>query len=45
MPRHFSSEKDLNVIYDEGQEVLEMYIITGGEVGAGFKLLDQPIDN
>jgi hypothetical protein len=27
MPRSFSHEKERNVIYDEGQEVLEMYFI------------------
>jgi hypothetical protein len=43
MPRHFSSSDEKNVIYDEGMEVLEMYFIQSGQVGAGFKLFDQPL--
>ena len=27
VPRHFSSNAGVNIIYDEGQEVLEMYFI------------------
>jgi hypothetical protein len=29
-PRHFSEKEDENVIYDEEEEVLEMYFITQG---------------
>ena len=43
-PRFFSNHVDKNVIYDEGQTVLEMYFIQSGAVGAGYKLIDQPLD-
>ena len=35
-PRHFSSHVDECVIYDEEEEVLEMYFIISGTVGIGF---------
>ena len=31
-------EKDENVIFDEEEDVLEMYFIVSGTVGVGFKL-------
>lgn len=35
-PRQFSANEDENVIYDEEDEVLEMYFVTDGIVGVGF---------
>ena len=37
-PRHFSEKEDENVIYDEEEEVLEMYFITQGQVGIGYHM-------
>lgn len=36
MPRYFSSAHNANVVYEEGQEVQEMYFIQTGEIGVGF---------
>ena len=38
MPRLFDPEGDDMVIYDEEQDVLEMYFIIEGVVGVGFSL-------
>lgn len=35
-PRHFSEKEEENVIYDEEEEVLEMYFILNGLVGIGY---------
>ena len=35
-PRSFSEKDDECVIYDEEEEVLEMYFILNGTVGIGF---------
>ena len=43
-PRHFSEKEDENVIYDEEEEVLEMYFILNGTVGIGFHTYQQPLD-
>lgn len=37
-PRHFSAGEEENVIYDEEDEVLEMYFITSGSIGVGYHL-------
>jgi hypothetical protein len=37
-PRHFTSDDDENIIYDEEAEVLEMYFIMSGVVGIGYHL-------
>ena len=39
MPRLFEPEGDDSVIYDEEQEVAEMYFILEGVVGIGFSLI------
>jgi hypothetical protein len=38
LPRNFSDSDDCNVIYDEEEEVLEMYFIISGTVGVGYHL-------
>ena len=38
MPRHFSDKEEENVIFDEEDEVLEMYFIVSGQVGIGYHL-------
>jgi len=38
MPRNFTENEDENIIYDEEEEVLEMYFITSGTVGVGYHL-------
>ena len=43
-PRHFSEKEDENVIYDEEEEVLEMYFITQGQVGIGYHMYQQPLE-
>ena len=42
-PRHFSENQDQSVIYDEEEEVLEMYFIVSGTVGIGYHLFQQPL--
>ena len=42
-PRHFTEREDENVIYDEEDEVLEMYFIISGTVGVGYHLYQQPL--
>jgi hypothetical protein len=37
-PRHFTDKEDENVIYDEEEEVLEMYFVISGTVGVGYHL-------
>ena len=44
MPRNFSCKPEENVIYDEEEEVLEMYFITAGTVGVGYHLYQQPLE-
>lgn len=44
MPRNFSCNPEENVIYDEEEEVLEMYFITAGTVGVGYHLYQQPLE-
>jgi len=39
LPRKFDSTDDDKVIYDEDQEVSEMYFVQDGFVGIGFTLL------
>lgn len=43
-PRHFSSEPDENIIYDEEEEVDEMYFIMTGTVGVGYHMYQQPLE-
>jgi hypothetical protein len=38
MPRHFTEHEGENIIYDEEEEVAEMYFITSGTVGVGYHL-------
>ena len=35
-PRSFSDKKGESMIYDEDEEVLEMYFIISGEVAVGY---------
>lgn len=44
MPRIFSKAEDENVIYDEEDEVLEMYFVMNGSVGVGYHLFQQPLE-
>ena len=39
MPRQFQSIEEDHIIYDEEDEVPEMYFITEGVVGIGFSLV------
>ena len=39
MPRRFEATDDDQIIYDEEEEVPEMYFITEGIVGIGFSLV------
>lgn len=39
MPRQFSTDEDDRLIYDEEEEVPEMYFFTEGQVGIGFCLV------
>ena len=43
-PRHFSEKDEENVIYDEEEEVLEMYFILNGTVGIGYHTYQQPLE-
>ena len=42
-PRNFSDKEDQNIIYDEEEEVNEMFFILNGTVGIGFHLYQQPL--
>ena len=35
-PRKFLGHEELSLIYDEGDEVQEMYFIVSGDVGVGY---------
>jgi len=37
-PRRFSDSEEENIIFDEEEEVLEMYFIISGTVGVGYHL-------
>jgi hypothetical protein len=37
-PRFFSNKLDENIIYDEEENVQEMYFIMEGKVGVGYHL-------
>ena len=39
MPRKFEPTEEDQIIYDEEDEVLEMYFVTEGVVGIGFNLI------
>lgn len=39
MPRKFDPIGDDKIIYDEEEEVLEMYFVTEGIIGIGFSLI------
>jgi len=43
-PRHFSEKDEENVIYDEEEEVLEMYFIQSGEIQIGYHMYQQPLE-
>ena len=43
-PRSYSENEEENIIYDEEDEVLEMYFITKGTVGVGFHTYAQPLE-
>ena len=38
MPRLFNDHVDENIIFDEEEEVLEMYFIVSGKVGIGYQM-------
>ena len=44
VPRTYSDKEEENIIYDEEDEVLEMYFITKGTVGVGFHTYQQPLE-
>ena len=35
-PRFFSAEEDKNVVYNEGEEIQEMYFVLKGQLKAGY---------
>ena len=39
MPRKFEATEEDQIIYDEEDEVTEMYFITEGIIGVGFNLV------
>jgi hypothetical protein len=43
-PRHFSDSEHEKIIYDEEEEVAEMYFIVSGSVGVGYHQYQQPLD-
>ena len=43
MPRKFEDNSDDRVIYDEEEDVLEMYFFTEGVIGVGYTLVTRPI--
>jgi hypothetical protein len=45
MPRRFDPIEDDKIIYDEEDEVLEMYFFTEGAIGVGFSLVSNGITN
>jgi len=45
MPRTFSAAEDDRIIYDENQEVSELYFIHEGYVGIGFSLVNTGFSN
>lgn len=42
MPRKFEDNDNDRIIYDEEEEVLEMYFFTEGIIGVGFTLVSKP---
>jgi len=45
MPRKFESTDEDKIIYNEEDEITEMYFITEGIVGIGFSLVQNGIRN
>lgn len=45
MPRLFSFHDDDKIIYDENQEVSELYFIQEGFIGIGFSLISNGVTN
>ena len=45
MPRKFQDNPDDKIIYDEEEDVLEMYFFTKGMIGVGFKLISNGLKN
>ena len=43
MPRNFEDNEDDKIIYDEGDEVPEMYFILSGSVGIGYSLISNGV--
>ena len=43
-PRYFSKNEDECIIYDEEEQILEMYFIMSGTVGIGYQLFMQPLE-
>jgi len=44
-PRKFFAKKDENIIYEEEEEVSEMYFIINGDVGIGYTIYMTPMDS
>ena len=44
-PRKFFARKDENIIYEEEEEVSEMYFIINGDVGIGYTIYMTPMDS
>ena len=42
MPRHFEDIEEDRVIYNEEEEVPEMYFIVEGSIGIGYSLISNP---
>jgi hypothetical protein len=43
LPRRFEATEDDRIIYDEDQEVAEMYFIQDGFIGIGFSLFSNGV--
>lgn len=44
MPRFFSDREEENIIFDEEEDVLEMYFVMQGTVGVGYHLFSQSLE-
>ena len=42
--RHFSEKQDENDLYDEKEDVLEIFYMLGGTVGISFQDYQRPLD-
>ena len=43
MPRKFEDNSDDRIIYNEEEDVLEMYFFTEGVIGVGYTMVTRPI--